>query len=141
MRIAVTISALLLCGCAAARQQPRSHSTIGEDVQTRPEHVLANREAAGSEYSPEAWAAWQKCCKVQKGMTYAEVYSILPSAGRFKIHDSHELETWFVVFKNIGKDHVLMTVEYGEDGRIVDIERNIEHGINPGVPGPIQKIR
>src|ERR1035441_2328016 len=141
MRIAAAISALLLCGCAASRHQPRSHSTISEDVQTRPEHALAEREAGGSKYSPEAWAAWQKCCKVRKGMTYAEVYAILPSAGRFKIHDSHELETWFIVFENIGKDHVLMTVEYGEDGRIVDIERNIEHGINPGVPGPIQKIR
>jgi hypothetical protein len=141
MRIAVAISALLLCGCAARHHEPLSHTTVGEGVGARPERVLVNREAAGSEYSPEACAAWQKCCKVQKGMTYTEVYAILPSAGRFKIHDSHELETWFIVFENIGKDHVSMTVEYGADGRVVDIERSMEHGINPGVPGPIQKIR
>jgi len=141
MRISVAIFALLLCGCAASRDQPASQPTVSQDVQARQERVPVSGGAAGSEYSPEAWAAWQKCCKVQKGMTTAEVYAILPSAGRFKIHDSHELETWFIVFENVGNDHVLMTVEYGADGRIVDIQRSIEHGINPGVPGPIQKIR
>ena len=141
MRIAVLISAALFSGCAAT-SQPDSHSTTRDDSPARPQPAQAVRRASGSEYSPEAWAAWQKCCRIKKGMTYAEVYAILPSAGRFKIHDSHELETWFIVFENIGKDHVLMTVEYGADGRVVDIiDRNIEHGINPCVPTQLRRIR
>jgi hypothetical protein len=73
-------------------------------------------------------------------MTYSQVYAILPSAGRCKIHDSHEIETWFIVFGNVGRDHVLMTVEYDEHGRVIDINRNIEHGIDPGVPPTPIKI-
>lgn len=141
MRIAVAISALLLCGCATSRHESDSRSTIYGDALAGPEHVQARTQVTGSEYSPEAWVAWQTCCKVKEGMSQAEVYAILPSAGRFKIHDSHEVECWFIVFENVGKDHLLMTVEYGADGRVIHIDRNIEHGINPGVPGPIQRLR
>jgi hypothetical protein len=141
MHIAVLISAAFCSGCVAT-SQPDSHPTTPDDSLARTQQTQAVRQGSGSEYTPEAWAAWQKCCRIKKGMTYAEVYAILPSAGRFKIHDSHELETWFIVFENIGKDHVLMTVEYGADGRVVDIiDRSMEHGINPCVPGQLKRIR
>ena len=142
MRNAFAISALLFSGCAASHQ-PDSHATARDDSVARPQpqQVQAVRKTSDSEYTPEAWAAWQKCCKVKKGMTYSEVYAILPSAGRFKIHDSHELETWFIVFENIGKDHVLMTVEYGADGRVLKIDRQIEHGIAIAPPPTLIKIK
>src|ERR1041385_1019464 len=110
MRIAVVFSALLFFGCAASHHQ--TDSWAGQEPGQTVEKAL------DSQYSPEAWSVWQKCCKVQKGMTYSQVYAILPSAGRMKIDDSHEMETWFIIFENIGKDHVLMTVDYGADGRV-----------------------
>jgi hypothetical protein len=132
MRIASVFSALLLFGCAAAHHRA--------DMWADQQSVQTVKKTSDSKYSSEAWAAWQKCCRVQKGMTYSQVYAILPSTGRMKIHDSHELESWFIVFENVGKDHVLMTVEYGADGRVVNIDRNIEHGIKIAIPH-VEKVR
>jgi hypothetical protein len=86
-----------------------------------------------SEYSPEAWVAWQKCLKVKDGMTYSQVYAILPSTGRYKIRNGPEMEDWWLG-GGTAQDHVLMSVEYGPDGRVIQIDRAIEHGMPIAMP-------
>ncbi len=88
-----------------------------------------------SNYSPAAWAAWQKCCKVKEGMTYSQVYAILPPTGRFPGYGSEEMEDWLLGCSNIGQDHVMMHVVYGKNGRVIHIDRSIDHGI-PIAPEP-----
>jgi hypothetical protein len=90
-----------------------------------------------SDYSPEAWAAWQKCCKIKKGMTYAQVYAIVPSSGRFQAGYSPEMETWILGAKNVTEDSVMMHIDY-QDGRVMDIQRSIEHGTPVTVPQVIE---
>ena len=72
-------------------------------------------------------------------MTYSQVYAILPSAGRFPGYGKEELESWLLGCQNIGQDHVMMTVVY-KDGRVIHVDRSIQHGINPGVPPTPIKI-
>jgi len=72
-------------------------------------------------------------------MTYSQVYAILPSTGRFQAGYSPEMETWFLA-GNIEQDHVMMTVEYGEDRRVMHIDRSIDHGAPQGVLPPPEKV-
>src|SRR5665213_1833288 len=86
----------------------------------------ASSEYRQADYSPAAWSAWQKCCQIKEGMTYSQVYAILPSTGRFQAGYSPEMESWWLA-GNIEEDHVNMTVEYGDDKRVMKIIRGIEH--------------
>ena len=88
-----------------------------------------------SEYSPTASAAWQKYCKIKEGMTHSQVYAILPSTGRFGAADGLEQETWKSE-GNVEQDFASMTLLYGKDGRVIQIDRGIEHGIHisPQIP-------
>ncbi len=81
---------------------------------------------AGSEYSPEARAAWQKYCRVKKGMTYSQVYGILPSSGRYPAGHSQQAESWHQ--GNMYEDNVSMAVIYGANGRVMQVDRRIQHG-------------
>jgi hypothetical protein len=82
---------------------------------------------ARSDYSPTAWAAWQKFCKIKEGMTYSQVYAIVPSTGRFGAAEGLEQETWMSE-GNTEQDHAIMNLLYGKDGRVMQIDRSIEHG-------------
>ena len=66
-------------------------------------------------------------------MTSSEVHAILSSKGRCTAGYSPGIENWFFAAENIGQDRVEMTVEY-EDGRVMHVDRRMEHGIRVAVP-------
>jgi hypothetical protein len=90
-----------------------------------------------ADYSPTAWAEWQKFCMIKEGMTHSQVYAILPSTGRFGAADGLEQESWKSE-GNVEQDCAMMTLLYGEDGRVIRIDRGIEHGIHVSMPTLIE---